>query len=237
MTRLFSLEMSDDRDQVLAALETQATTEEDGMTEPDPALIAFQAYLQAKAPWDVHIPFAKRLAKEIGKSISAPRILRDFSRLLALIKATAILRHNHRKVDGKGRLIAEIDDYATVRDLVNDMYSDSISGASKGIREVVDAVARLKAEKKDDKVTVTLVAETLGIGKSSVSRRVKGARSGGWLVNAETRNGFPAILDLGEPLPPREGLPAPEMIADRCTVSRQTDEIVASRCDREVIEL
>jgi len=237
MTRLFSLEMADDRDQVLAALQTQATAEEDGITEPDVALVAFQAYLQARAPWDVHIPFAKSLAGEIGKSISAPRILRDFSRLLALIKATAILRHNHRKVDGKGRLIAEIDDYATIRDLVNDMYADSISGASKGIREVVDAVGRLNAEKKTDKITVTLVAETLGISKSSVSRRVKGARSGGWLVNAETRNGFPAILDLGEPLPPREGLPTPEMIADHCTVSRQTDEAVTPMCDREVIEL
>lgn len=224
MTRLFSLEITDDREQVLARLEKQAAVEEEGLPDPDPALIAFQGYLQAKAPWDVHIPFAKKLANEIGKSDLAPRILRDFARLLSLIKAVAIIRHRHRRLDEKGRIVAEIADYSTVRDLVNDMYADTVSGVSKSIREAVVTVSRLQSEMKTDKITVSLVAERLGINKSSASRRIKAAISGGWLVNAETRKGFPAALAIGEPLPSREGLPMSEALGDCCSVSHPTDE-------------
>ena len=66
-SRLFSLEVPDGLEQIQAALKAQADIELAGVAEPDPALIAYQSYLQAQAPWEVLVPFAVKLAEEIGR--------------------------------------------------------------------------------------------------------------------------------------------------------------------------
>ncbi len=213
MSRLFVLETSDDPEQIRLALMTQARLEKEGVVAPDPALVAYQAYLQERAPWDVSLPFVDKLARAIGRSTAAPRILRDFARLLSLIKAVAVLRHRHRKTDDRGRIIAELEDYDTVRSLVNPMYEQSTSGASEGVRRVVQAVKVLREAKPlGEKISVTDVARQLGISKMSASRLVKNALQGGWLVNNDTRRGHPYDLGLGEPLPEAEGLPSVEAL-------------------------
>jgi len=50
MTRLFTLEISDDKNQIGLRLATQAALETEGITPPDSGLVAFQQYLQFKAP-------------------------------------------------------------------------------------------------------------------------------------------------------------------------------------------
>jgi hypothetical protein len=45
---------------------------------------------------------------------ASPRILRDFSRLISLIKSVAIIRSHRRKIDTKGRIVAELADYAVI---------------------------------------------------------------------------------------------------------------------------
>jgi hypothetical protein len=213
MTRLFTLEVTGDPSQYRAALTAQADLELDGTGEPDPALVAYQAYLQARAPWSVVVPFARPLAHSIGQSIAAPRILRDYARLLSLVKAVAVLRHRHRRTDAAGRIVATVEDYSYVRNLVGQMYSETVGGLSEAARAVVDAVARLTADAQPGKkITVTALAEALGISKMSASRRVTSAIRGGYLVNEETRKRYPAVLKLGEPLPDRYGLPAPESL-------------------------
>jgi hypothetical protein len=57
-SRLFILEVPDGPEQIQAALKAQAHIELHGVAEPDPALIAYQSYLQAQAPWEVFVPFA-----------------------------------------------------------------------------------------------------------------------------------------------------------------------------------
>jgi hypothetical protein len=74
----------------------QATVETEGLTPPDIGLIAFQSYLQLMAPVKVSVPFAKELGTAMAKTAAAPRILRDFARLISLIKTVAIIRHNQR---------------------------------------------------------------------------------------------------------------------------------------------
>ena len=138
MTRLFTLDVADDAKQVKAALQTQARMETIGVAEVDPALIAFQSLLQAQAPWDVTVPFAEALAREISRATDAPRILRDFQRVLSLIKSVTVLRHRHRQRDDQERLVAEIEDYKTVYELVADMYAATTTGASAAVREVVE---------------------------------------------------------------------------------------------------
>lgn len=210
MTRLFTLEISDEPSHVRAALLTQAKIEREGVSEPDAALVAFQEYLQVRAPWRVSIPFVHTLAELIGKGIAAPRILRDFARLLSLIRAVTIIRYRHRKTDASGRVIAQIEDYATVRGLVNQMYADSVSGGTRRMRETVEAVKCILETNLQAKVTLTTLAAELGINKMGASRRAKAAERAGWLANKETRKGHPADYAIGEPMPPEEGLPEPQ---------------------------
>ncbi len=102
MTRIFTLDIPDNKEQVRAALKAQGELEITGPSEVDPALIAFQTLLQVQAPWNVIVPFAVTLAIEIGKTASAPRILRDFQRVLSLVKSVAVIRHQHRGAMTKG---------------------------------------------------------------------------------------------------------------------------------------
>ena len=143
MTRLFTVEIPDEPSHLREALAAQAAMELEDAPAPSEALLAFQRYLQAKAPIDVVVPFAAELSFELGRRPSGPRILRDFPRLLSLIKATAVIRIAARSRDGHGRLLATLDDYGTVHDLVADTYQASV-GASKRIREAVSAVGQLR---------------------------------------------------------------------------------------------
>jgi hypothetical protein len=70
---------------------------------------------------------------------------------------------------------------------------------------VVKAVAKIGL-----KVTKTEVASYLDISKPAAGRRIAIALREGWLVNAEHRKGYPAKLEIGEPLPDTPGLPHPD---------------------------
>lgn len=211
-SRLFSLEVPDDQYQVREALLAQASLEVGGIRPPDEALLAYQAYLQALAPWRVVVPFARPLAAAIGRSPAATRVVRDFARLISLIKAAALLRHEHRSRDERGRILTDIADYATVRELVGDLYQASVTGCGDKIRAVVAAVGELRKAGLE-RVRNEDVRQRLGLNKMAVSRRVRAAIRGGWLVNKEVQKGHPYNLDLGEPLPAEEGLPLPEELS------------------------
>jgi len=228
-SRLFSLEISDDPKQVREALKAQAEAELNGTSPPEEALVAFQAYLQALAPWEVVVPFVKPLAELIAKKTTAPRILRDFARLLSLIKSVAILRHAHRERDRRGRVVATLEDYDTAKRLAGPMYEDTLTGASKVVRETVKIV--LQMTKEGCNTSATKIAERLGVNRGTVHRRVHAALKAGWLVNEESRKGYPWKLREGEPLPEKEGLPTVEEIKDACctccSVAPFTDGYIA----------
>lgn len=208
MTRFFSLEISDSKEQISAALVTQAALETEGAQRPDAGLVAFQSYLQLKAPVKVTVPFAGELGAAMAKMSSAPRILRDFARLMSLVKATALLRHHRRQLDGEGRIVATLADYETVRGLVNDMYIDSNTGVTGEIRKLVESVITLDISRADgERITNTTLAKQLSIGVKQVTRWAKRAIKQGWLINREQRKSYPADYAPGEPMPETEGLP------------------------------
>jgi hypothetical protein len=224
-TRLFTLEAPDDIKHVRAALATQARIEVTGkMAQPDLALVGFQSYLQARAPWDVVVPFAETLSEELGRSMPVPRILRDYQKLLSLVKAVTVLRHRQRRQDADGRWIATVDDYRVVYDLVQDLYEGSASGASSQVRAAVEAVSTLIKAKNNAMATVTVreVAKALKIGDMAAWRRVEAAVKYGWLENLEDRDRRPAKLRLGEPLPERAGLPDPDRLVLSLTPLRRS---------------
>ncbi len=205
-SRLFTLEVPYGMDQIRAAIESQVRLERNGSQAPDSALIAFQEYLQALAPWDVDIPFLDALGRVIATNENAPRILRDFARLISLIKSMAVIRHRQRRRNQQGRLIAELEDYETVRGLIADMYEGSVTGVHERTRQVVEAVKEMKAN-ETAKVTVTGLAAHMKLDKGGISRTVRTAIKHGWLVNQEPWKNQPADLVIGEPLPARKGLP------------------------------
>jgi hypothetical protein len=208
-TRLFSLEVPEDPEQVREALKAQARLAHSPPRDPDPSLAAFQSYLQACAPWDVDVPYVDRLADLIGRTVAVPRVLRDFTRLVAFIKTVAVIRHRQRARDADGRVIANLDDYATIRGLVGDMYSGSVTGASEGVRKVVQAVSELGAGCNLQQACNRLGPAT---NKGSVSRWVRTAIRNGWLINREVHKRNRYDLETGEPIPASTALPEPEAL-------------------------
>ncbi len=172
----------------------------------------------------VVIPFADQLAELIPPM--AVRLRRDFPKLLSLIKAHAVLHQLNRATDSEGRVIATVADYAEVHELVEDLVATGIEASvPPKVRETVEEVKILNTAfgASTDGVSISQVADSLKLHRSTVKRRVDEALKAGYLVNHETRRGRPARLSIGEPLPEDvEVLPRPEMLDDSegcCTVA------------------
>ena len=213
-TRLLSIQVNDTPAQTRSVL--LAIAEEDG-AQPDYATWhALHEWLE-HGEHRVAVPFARDLAEAIPPV--AVRLRRDFATILSLIRAHALLHRATRGRDAQGRIVASLDDYSEVRDLVADLVADGVEVTVPGtVRETVEAVTRVLA-KGADQVTTAQVARELGLEKSSGYRRVQMAISGGYLRNLETRKGRPALLVLGDPLPEdRELLPSPKTL-EGCTVA------------------
>jgi hypothetical protein len=220
MTRLFSLPVPEDVERLRQALETQATLELDGAVDPSAALIAMQGYVQTLAPWDVVVPFARELATAIGASANAARILRDYQRLLSLIKAVTILRHRRRERDSAGRWEATIEDYRALYGLVQPMFETTISGKTEAVRKVVDAVATL-ADEDLSPITYSAVSRKINMHVEQVRRAVTVAVEHEWLINDQDKPNRPASLRVGEPMPESTGLPTPEQVEAAYTIASE----------------
>ena len=220
-TRLLSLPVSDSAEQTRAILRALAGDARPIVNvEPWQDL---QRWLEA-GERRVGIPFARQLADLIPAV--AVRLRRDFGALLNLIRANALLHQGSRGRDGEGRIIAIIEDYASVRELVADLMSEGVEATvSPTMRETVVAVRSLTRDEHGE-ATVTGVGQALGLDKSSAWRRVRAATEKGYLRNLETGRGRPARLVLGDALPDEvELLPSPERLADGCTVAGQTEGV------------
>jgi hypothetical protein len=149
----------------------------------------------------------------------AVRLRRDFRTVLTLIRAHALLHQASRRKDDLGRIIATIQDYAAVRDLVADLVAAGVEATVRPeVRETVEAVTYLIA-KGEDEVRQSELRDRLRLDKSAISRRVAEALASGYLRNLEERKGRPARLVLGDPLPQEiELLPRPERLHG-CTVT------------------
>ena len=128
---------------------------------------------------NVVIPFAEQLADRV--LALAVRQRRDFGALLTLIRAHALLHCASRDRYEVGAIIATIPDYAVVRKLVADLFSEGIEATvSITVRQTVDAVATLK---KDEVSLAELAARLHGLDKSVARRRLRQATELGHLFN------------------------------------------------------
>ncbi len=195
-TRVLSVTSDDSRAQtsrVLAQLATEADAEID--LRPWQEL---QDWLQT-AEHRVTIPYAGTLAAMVPPV--AVRLRRDFGAVLGLVRAHAILHQATRDRDEQGRIIATLDDYRAVREVVAPLVAEGVGGTVSAVtRETVEAVVRLSAANPQG-VRALGVAAELGLDKSAATRRLAVAARGGWVLNQEDRRGRPGRWIRGEPLP------------------------------------
>jgi len=195
-TRMLSVVVNDTPEQTARVLAAQAEEREEAVDyRPWHAL---QEWL-ASGERRVTIPFAAALACTIPPK--AVRLRRDFPAVLSLIRAHALLHQANRDTDAQGRIIATLDDYAAVRELVADLVAEGVGATVPAtIRETVTTVAEI-TQGRDEPASLAEVAKRLKLDRSAASRRVRAAVELGYLVNLEDRRGKPARLVIGEPLP------------------------------------
>jgi hypothetical protein len=207
-TRLLSLTVTDTQEQTRAVM--AALADEVGEAAPDLVIWhALQIWLES-AEHRVSIPYASKLAKLIPPV--AVRLRRDFGAVLNLIRAYSLLHQVTRERDAEGRILATIEDYAAVRELVADLVSEGIEATVPAtVRETVEAVKGLRENSKGEPVTVAEVTRELKLDRSAVSRRVRNAKDRGYLRDLEENPRKPSRLVPGDDLPDdSEILPKPE---------------------------
>jgi hypothetical protein len=181
------------------------------------AWIALQEWL-ALTDNRVVIPYAEALAEKIPPI--AVRLRRDFGQLLTLVRAHALLHQATRDRGEDGRIIATIQDYSAVRELVVDAIEEGVGATvSPSVRETVQAVAFL-ANPERREVSLPEVARALRLDKSAASRRVAVAIRLGYLENREDRKGRPARLVIGESLPDSQPVLPPAEVLHCCSGAR-----------------
>jgi hypothetical protein len=196
-TRMLSITTDDSRAQtgrVLASLANERNGDGPDLTE----WVQLQRWL-AGAEHRVTIPYAAKLAEKVPPV--AVRLRRDFRTLLSLIRAHAILHQQTRDRDEGGRIVATLDDYAVVRELVDEILSSGVGQTvSSTVRETVAAVKALTPTDKDE-ATAQQVAVELKLDKSAARRRLVAAARDGYIRNLEDHRGRPGRWRVGEPLP------------------------------------
>ena len=116
-----------------------------------------------------------------SRSPVAVRLRRDFGQLLGLIRAHALLHQASRKRDDSGRIIATVEDYQVIRELVVDLVSEGVQATVKPeVREAVGAVRTLAGEYGG---SGKQVAEELSLDPSAAGRRLQAAARDGYVRN------------------------------------------------------
>jgi len=184
-----------------------------------------QRWLELAGAREVTIPYAREIAA--GADPRSVRLRRDFTAVLNLIAAHALLHQIGRKRDAQGRVIAELADYRAVHDLVIDTLNEGVRATvSPQVRETVEVAVRLYARLHDCVIaegvslphpppylTVPMIARELDLESSTAWRRVKQALDADFLVNDEVKKRRPAKLHPGEPLPAETSvLPSPDQL-------------------------
>jgi hypothetical protein len=137
----------------------------------------FQLSLALEAPYDVVIPFAPALllairqARRKGQKTKL-RFRRDLHGFLTAIRTSAILHKTQRERDGKGRIVATLDDYSCAHEAFNPglaaLYEMRVP---ETMLAAVRALEALGANKDTGvKITERDFMNALGISSKKISR-------------------------------------------------------------------
>lgn len=215
-TRFFSIRTDDSKSQTFAVV---AGIFDERPKDTDRAQWhALQEWL-AVSDHRVTVPYGPALASLIIPA--GNRLRRDMGAIRGLICAHAVLHQRSRERDATGRIVATLADYGAVYALTVDIVSEGVaSTVSASTRATVEAVAAAVSEYGfKTGAPVGKIAERLNIDKSAASRRLTSARKAGYVINEESRKGYPARFVVGDPLPNDSSvLPAPDAVARVATI-------------------
>lgn len=134
--------------------------------------------------------------------VVAVRLRRDFNLIRSLVFAHAILHQAKRAKDDRGRIIATLEDYAAVRDLIADIVAEGIGATvSDDVRATVAAVKAVIGTEPGATVKRAQVQAELGLDDRATRRRLAQADEGGFLANTNPGRGKTAMYELGDPIP------------------------------------
>jgi len=220
-TRFLSIYLDATEEQrraILAAQARRAQGMQANKANAEPWL-ALHSWVSA-GPCEVLVPYAGTLADQAD--IRHGRASRDFPKVLALIKAHALLHQRRREIDSKGRVLANHEDYAAVYALLDPVLSRADGASvSENVRVVAAAVSVLATQTNhgDSGVPQTAIVQYLhdeGLDRSApyVSRAVNDALDEGYLVNDDAgRRSRTHRLRVGErKRRRRSSLPLPEEV-------------------------
>jgi hypothetical protein len=205
MTRLMVADADESSDQTRAIIENTLTDRQDVVTEAELSKwLEFQRWLELGGPYDVIIPYISAVWQAHSDQARLPlRYRRDIANFVTAIKTSAIIHSAQRKRDGRGRVVADLNDYdvahaAFDRD-TGGLYSLNVPDTIKAVVGAVEAmVEREKGERQDDggtwidsaKVTYDSLMAALGINSNDTAgRRLKEAQRLGLIEQVEPPSG------------------------------------------------
>ncbi len=213
-SRMLSLNIRESTDQIRAALLAQALG---SRPNQGPDFTRWHEFdrLIGSGSVSVAIPFAASIARALP--LTHHRVQRDFPQVLSLISSHALMHKCIRQRNESGEIVATLEDYEEVYDLVNGPLSEGLELAVPvHIRELVEAVSTMVNSTGDydpftNGVTQSTLAEVLKKDQSSVSRSVQKSIELGYLKNQNPGQGRDASIILGERrLPHGYALPCPK---------------------------
>jgi hypothetical protein len=195
-TRLLSITITDEPERTHAILKVIA---QEGGEQLD--LSRWHSLQTAIGTSDANavVPYLGKVFEMVPPT--AVRMRRDGTILKNLIKANAILHQKTRDRDEQDRIIATLNDYQIIYELVAEVLAEAMEATvPKHVRETVKAVADI-ATKRGNHARVIDVAAGLMIDKSAASRRCKRAADLGYICNEEQSKGREAKYVIQNPLP------------------------------------
>jgi hypothetical protein len=203
-TRMLALTVPDDPGLTRQIMPAIAQSDDDALNEEPPeAWQALQAWLELGGQRRVVDEYGFLLAVAELVPVVAVRLRRDFALVRSLIFAHAILHQASRERDRHGRVVATLDDYQTVRDLIGEIVSEGIGATvSDDIRATVAAVkAALGANPEVVAVKRVHVQDALSLDDRATNRRLGQAVDAGYVENRNPGRGKTALYALGNPIP------------------------------------
>jgi hypothetical protein len=209
LTRLMTSDADESQAQtehVIAAALTDEDDEEDRETvraEID-RWLDYQRWLALGAPYDVSIPYRRAILQALRTQREAARkrgenpklrlrMRRDVHGFLTGIRTSAILHKAQRGKDGRGRIIATIDDYRSAHEAFDPGLASLYKIASPVTTiAVVRAIEEMGATTdRAVKVTVTAIMDKLGItGRGGANDRLRDAEERGYIDLVDKPGGY-----------------------------------------------
>ena len=221
-TRVMSYPVLDDWDQNEAAAGVIESLWDRSRTfvEPTTAWHGIQRLLDLDDLPEVRIPFGKAMRLTTSPSArSRNRYKRDHNWILTAVAVVALLRRHQRVIDPDGFLVAQIEDYVTVREAIAPAFQMVASGGlTPAMRETHEVI------RQHPEITNAELATQLSLGDSATSTRVRALIKRGLVRRGLRRSDGSYPLTVDGPLPDMVSLPTAEQVESYHSNSQTPDQ-------------